>query len=143
MRNGEMVNNWIDSLQAAWPGIQVTRYLLSHRSQMAAHIKYGFYVYCLIAPEKQKNYCNDALELLSIAKPVHISLANNQLKACAQRFRYALFAFIHTQTYFEYYTLTLRLASLVKKNYATEKFVGYIYANSRHVPTFHSQQYMG
>ena len=23
------------------------------------------------------------------------------LKACAQRFRYALFAFIHTQTYFE------------------------------------------
>ena len=37
------------------------------------------------------------------------------LKACAQRFRYALFAFIHTQTYFEYYTLTLRLASLVKK----------------------------
>ena len=39
----------------------------------------------------------------------------NWLKACAQRFRYALFAFIHTQTYFEYYTLTLRLASLVKK----------------------------
>ena len=38
-----------------------------------------------------------------------------QLKACAQRFRYALFAFIHTQTYFEYYTLTLRLASLVKR----------------------------
>ena len=37
------------------------------------------------------------------------------LKVCAQRFRYALFAFIHTQTYFEYYTLTLRLASLVKK----------------------------
>ena len=37
------------------------------------------------------------------------------LKACAQRFRYALFAFIHTQTYFEYYTLTLRLASLVKR----------------------------
>ena len=37
------------------------------------------------------------------------------LKACVQRFRYALFAFIHTQTYFEYYTLTLRLASLVKK----------------------------
>ena len=37
------------------------------------------------------------------------------LKACAQRFRYALFAFIHTQTYLEYYTLTLRLASLVKK----------------------------
>ena len=107
------------------------------------------------------------------------------LKACAQRFRYALFAFIHTQTYFEYYTLTLRLASLMKKaviyaywtmelfdicrenvshmatlpsvarhvihadnlrprhytglppgcknvwkkNYTTEKFVGYIYAN--------------
>ena len=40
---------------------------------------------------------------------------NTKLKACAQRFRYALFAFIHTQTYFEYYTLTLRLASLVKK----------------------------
>ena len=40
---------------------------------------------------------------------------NKHLKACAQRFRYALFAFIHTQTYFEYYTLTLRLASLVKK----------------------------
>ena len=37
------------------------------------------------------------------------------LKVSAQRFRYALFAFIHTQTYFEYYTLTLRLASLVKK----------------------------
>ena len=37
------------------------------------------------------------------------------LKACAQRFRYALFAFNNTQTYFEYYTLTLRLASLVKK----------------------------
>ena len=42
---------------------------------------------------------------------LHIAL----LKACAQRFGYALFAFIHTQTYFEYYTLTLRLASLVKK----------------------------
>ena len=40
---------------------------------------------------------------------------NSILKACAQRFRYALFAFIHTQTYFEYYTLTLRLESLVKK----------------------------
>ena len=40
---------------------------------------------------------------------------SRSLKACAQRFRYALFAFIHTQTYFEYYTLTLRLASLVKK----------------------------
>ena len=38
-----------------------------------------------------------------------------KLKLSAQRFRYALFAFIHTQTYFEYYTLTLRLASLVKK----------------------------
>ena len=38
-----------------------------------------------------------------------------RLKLSAQRFRYALFAFIHTQTYFEYYTLTLRLASLVKK----------------------------
>ena len=38
-----------------------------------------------------------------------------QLKLSAQRFRYALSAFIHTQTYFEYYTLTLRLASLVKK----------------------------
>ena len=37
------------------------------------------------------------------------------LKLSAQRFRYALFAFIHTQSYFEYYTLTLRLASLVKK----------------------------
>ena len=37
------------------------------------------------------------------------------LKACAQRFGYALFAFIHTQTYFEYYTLTLRLARVVKK----------------------------
>ena len=37
------------------------------------------------------------------------------LKLSAQRFHYALFAFIHTQTYFEYYTLTLRLASLVKK----------------------------
>ena len=37
------------------------------------------------------------------------------LKLSAQRFRYALFAFIHTQTYFEYYSLTLRLASLVKK----------------------------
>ena len=40
---------------------------------------------------------------------------DNPLKACAQRFRYELFAFIHTQTYFEYSTLTLRLASLVKK----------------------------
>ena len=39
----------------------------------------------------------------------------SKLKACAQRFRYALFAFIHAQTYFEYYTLALRLASLVKK----------------------------
>ena len=38
------------------------------------------------------------------------------LKLSAQRYRYALFAFIHTQTYFEYYTLTLRLASLVEKN---------------------------
>ena len=41
--------------------------------------------------------------------------ACKQLKLSAQRFRYALFAFIHTQPYFEYYTLTLRLASLVKK----------------------------
>ena len=23
MKDGEMVNNWIDSLQAAWPGVQV------------------------------------------------------------------------------------------------------------------------
>ena len=44
-----------------------------------------------------------------------INSYEERLKACAQRFRYALFAFIHTQTYFEYYTLTLRLASLVKK----------------------------
>ena len=44
-----------------------------------------------------------------------IVLKEKILKACAQRFRYALFAFIHTQTYFEYYTLTLRLASLVKR----------------------------
>ena len=42
-------------------------------------------------------------------------LLKHLLKLSAQRFRYALFAFIHTQTYFEYYTLTLRLASLVKK----------------------------
>ena len=46
---------------------------------------------------------------------INITYRENNLKACAQRFRYALFAFIHTQTYFEYYTLTLRLASLVKK----------------------------
>ena len=43
------------------------------------------------------------------------SMSRIYLKACAQRFRYALFAFIHTQTYFEYHTLTLRLASLVKR----------------------------
>ena len=48
-------------------------------------------------------------------KPAFQMLLYEHLKACAQRFRYALFAFIHTQTYFEYYTLTLRLASLVKK----------------------------
>ena len=44
-------------------------------------------------------------------EPIKFSL----LKACAQRFGYALFAFIHTQTYFECYTLTLRLAIVVKK----------------------------
>ena len=46
---------------------------------------------------------------------IALKLFHSYLKACAQRFRYALFALIHTQTYFEYYTLTLRLASLVKK----------------------------
>ena len=40
--------------------------------------------------------------------PSAIELMSSYLKACAQRFRYALFAFIHTQTYFEYYTLTLK-----------------------------------
>ena len=45
----------------------------------------------------------------------NITYRIKNLKLSAQRFRYALFAFIHTQTYFEYYTLTLRLASLVKK----------------------------
>ena len=53
-------------------------------------------------------------QLLGMIKR-NITYREKHLKACAQRFRYALFAFIHTQTYFEYYTLTLRLASLVKK----------------------------
>ena len=63
----------------------------------------------------------DFLELLRVSLNVQRACNENihkfdiLLKACAQRFRYALFAFIHTQTYFEYYTLTLGLASLVKK----------------------------
>ena len=56
----------------------------------------------------------DCIFELRIVKHCWLVLANC-LKLSAQRFRYALFAFIHTQTYFEYYTLTLRLASLVKK----------------------------
>lgn len=24
MKSGEVINNWIDALQAAWPGVQVT-----------------------------------------------------------------------------------------------------------------------
>ena len=51
---------------------------------------------------------------LSSAMP-ELFILKNKNKLSAQRFRYALFAFIHTQTYFEYYTLTLCLASLVKK----------------------------
>ena len=65
-----------------------------------------------------------------------------QLKACAQRFRYALFAFIHTQTYFEYYTLTLRLASLVKKAviyaYCTKELFDICRENVSHMATLHS-----
>ena len=53
-------------------------------------------------------------QLLGMIKR-NITYREKNLKLSAQRFRYALFAFIHTQTYFEYYTLTLRLASLVKK----------------------------
>ena len=64
------------------------------------------------------------------------------LKACAQRFRYALFAFIHTQTYFEYYTLTLRLASLVKKAviyaYCTKELFDICRENVSHMVTLHS-----
>ena len=64
------------------------------------------------------------------------------LKACAQRFRYALFAFIHTQTYFEYYTLTLRLASLVKKAviyaYCTKELFDICRENVSHMATLHS-----
>ena len=64
------------------------------------------------------------------------------LKACAQRFRYALFAFIHTQTYFEYYTLTLRLASLVKKAaiyaYCTKELFYICRENVSHMATLHS-----
>ena len=68
--------------------------------------------------------------------------AINDLKACAQRFRYALFAFIHTQTYFEYYTLTLRLASLVKKAviyaYCTKELFDICRENVSHMATLHS-----
>ena len=64
------------------------------------------------------------------------------LKACAQRFRYALFAFIHTQTYFEYYTLTLCLASLVKKNviyaYWTKELFDICRENVSHMATLPS-----
>ena len=64
------------------------------------------------------------------------------LKACAQRFRYALFAFIHTQTYFEYYTLTLRLASLVKKTviyaYWTKELFDICRENVSHMATLPS-----
>ena len=64
------------------------------------------------------------------------------LKACAQRFRCALFAFIHTQTYFEYYTLTLRLASLVKKNaiyaYWTKELFDICCENVSHMATLPS-----
>ena len=66
----------------------------------------------------------------------------NQLKACAQRFRCALFAFIHTQTYFEYYTLTLRLASLVKKAviyaYWTKELFNICRKNVSHMATLPS-----
>ena len=66
----------------------------------------------------------------------------DQLKACAQRFRYALFAFIHTQTYFEYYTLTLRLASLVKKAviyaYWTKELLDICRENVSHMATLPS-----
>ena len=69
-------------------------------------------------------------------------LCQTYLKACAQRFRYALFAFIHTQTYFEYYTLTLRLASLVKKTviyaYWTKELFDICRENVSHMATLPS-----
>ena len=70
------------------------------------------------------------------------SLDKIMLKACAQRFRYALFAFIHTQTYFEYYTLTLRPASLVKKTviyaYWTKELFDICRENVSHMATLPS-----
>ena len=70
------------------------------------------------------------------------SQLETKLKACAQRFRYALFAFIHTQTYFEYYTLTLRLASLVKKAviyaYWTKELFDICHENVSHMATLPS-----
>ena len=69
-------------------------------------------------------------------------IAVNSLKACAQRFRYALFAFIHTQTYFEYYTLTLCLASLVKRAviyaYWTKELLDICRENASHMATLPS-----
>ena len=71
---------------------------------------------------------------------IKISQIYRRLKACAQRFRYALFAFIHT--YFEYYTLTLRLASLVKKAviyaYCTKELFDICRENVSHMATLHS-----
>ena len=82
----------------------------------------------------------DSLDLLY--DDVFICAQFNWLKACAQRFRYALFAFIHTQTYFEYYTLTLRLASLVKKAviyaYCTKELFDICRENVSHMATLHS-----
>ena len=46
----------------------------------------------------------ECLWVFFLARRDRLLLFFSYLKLSAQRFRYALFAFIHTQTYFEYYT---------------------------------------
>ena len=84
---------------------------------------------------------NQLLGMIKINITYNIYREKN-FKACAQRFRYVLFAFIHTQTYFEYYTLALRLASLVKKAviyaYWTKELLDICRENVSHMATLPS-----
>ena len=107
---------------------------------MCFSLLYGFEIWALGTSREKRHLLNWNA---SKGEPLQSqTLIRCYLKACAQRFRYALFAFIHTQTYFEYYTLTLRLASLVKKAviyaYCTKELFDICRENVSHMATLHS-----
>ena len=103
---------------------------------------FTFYSHHVHALKHSKKFSCREIPICLIFFVVNQLFFVHNLKACAQRFRYALFAFIHTQTYFEYYTLTLRLASLVKKAviyaYCTKELFDICRENVSHMATLHS-----